>query len=172
MAGPNGVARIGARMPIVLRPNTITFTIEREDGETVALAGYKKGPGCPITVLMAYDEALAEAEEESPNDDDRQALSASRYYARLMRSERMLRRGLLQAVIPGLDEPTANVLASDDGPWRDMLTELGWWNGAMAEDATEDGDPEASAVETGSPTGSTASPDSSSPTATTRRRRA
>lgn len=168
MFGRNGVsALLRGRAPIVLKSDTITYTIESEDGETVSLAGYRKGPGCPITVLMAYDEALAEAEEEAPTDEDREALSASRYYAKLMRSDRLLRRGLLQAVIPGLDDDAANILASDDGQWKPILVGLGWWNEAPVDAEEADADPEAVAVETGVPTGSTALPDSSPATATT-----
>lgn len=143
MSGKNGVTALpSARKPLVLRSETLTYTIERDDGETVALAGYKKGPGCPLPILIEVDEALATVSENEPTAEEAGSagdptadppipptpgtISPQRYYARLMYAERTLRRMMLQAVIPGLTIEDANVLASDEGPWKEILIELGW----------------------------------------------
>lgn len=172
MPGRNGVAALPAtraplparREPLVVVPETLSYELQRADGETVTLAGYVKGPGCPIDVLIAYDEAVADAEDEYPSADERETLRPSRYHARLMRADRILRRGLLQAVIPGLDMDTANLLASDDGPWNAILTELGWWDTAPAETSEATADPEAAAGESAGPSDSPASSDTTAST--------
>lgn len=157
MPGRNGLAALSARRAIKLVAETITYTLEAADGETVALAGYKKGPSCPVPILIGVDEALATLSENEPEADERERLTSSRYLARLNYAERTLRREMLQAVIPGLSTEDANILAGDGGPWKEMLVELGWRHPDEAELEADD-DPEAPA---GASTGPLDSPASS-----------
>lgn len=183
---PNGVATLpSAHRKIVLKADTITYTFERPDGETVSLAGYKKGPGCPIPILIAVDEAIASMRENEPTDEETGTagdpfasppipptpgtLSPRRYLAKLNYAERTGRREMLQAVIPGLGVEDANLLGADGGPWKEILIELGWreTDEAMAARILEaDADPEALG-EASPSTGPTASPDSASATRAT-----
>lgn len=177
MAGRNGVAALPrARAPIVLRHETINVPIEREDGETVVFAFYVKGPGCPITALIAVDEALASLEENEPTEEEagqparggkpaiRGTLSPRRYLAKLNHAERTLRREMLQATSKEpLSLEDANLLATDGGPWKDILVDAGWRQSDEALDQADveaDDDPEALA---GQSTGRTDSPASASP---------
>lgn len=162
MAGPNGVALLGAGRRLRVSYETITYTVETPDGETVSLAGYVKGAGCPIGVEIDVEGAWAEWSEDVPTDEDRAALTSRRYFAKMMRAERMLRRNLLCAVIPGLSKETAELLAVDDGPWEGILAELGWWQKTEQPEETAEG--EAAAGEPTPSTGDTDSPASSPPT--------
>lgn len=154
-----------ARLPIKLVPDTIPYTFERADGSTLSLDGYKKGPACPLTVAIEVDEALAAVDENEPTDEDRAALSPRRYLAKLMYAERVLRREMLQAVIPGLATEDANLLAADGGPWQDILIELGWRRpDAEATPTDADEDDDAGEAPAGAETGPDASPASSPPT--------
>lgn len=173
MAGPNGTALLGAGRLLRVKYDTLTYTVETPDGETVALNGYKRGAGCPVEIEIEFDAAWAEWSESIPTDDERAAFTSRRYMSKMMAAERNLRRNLLEAVIPGLTREAAAVLAGDDGPWQDILVELGWWE-RMEPQAQEDGDVEGEAV-AGDPslsTGSPASPDSSPPTTASRSRTA
>lgn len=170
MPSRNGVSMLpSAHRRLSLRSETLTYELEGEDGEVVALKGYQKGPGCPLTVLIEVDEALATLAENEPTDDERPtfhddgsvtagALSLRRYTAKAQYAERTLRRMMLQAVVPGLTVEQANVLGSDDGPWRDMLVELGWRrpDDEPAEQPAEDD----SGPEAAGPAASTGRPDS------------
>lgn len=167
MAGRNGLAALGVPRPVIkLRSDTITYTLEDEDGETVTLKGYKKGPGCPLPVLLDVDEALCVLDENEPTADERPtfpddgppvsgSIPIRRYVAKAEAAERTLRRMMLEAVIPGLTLEQANVLASDDGPWKDMLIELGW---RQSDDAPVETDDDAG--EAAGPAASTGRPDS------------
>lgn len=166
MSDQNGTALLPlARRPLRVVSETITYPIETDDGETVTLAGYRRGPGCPITIEIEVEGAWAEWSEDSPTDEDRAALTSHRYLAKTMRAERLLRRNLLCAVIPGLDQRVADVVAADGGPWEGILAELGWWQ--KAGDSAEG---EAGAGDSSPPIGSPASPDSSAPTTASRSR--
>lgn len=171
MAGRNGTSGVRAlpveRELLRVTPDTITYPIERDDGETVALKGYRRGPGCPISVAIEIEEAWADWEDERPTEDDRTTLRAHRYLARLNRAERLLRRGLLQAAIPGLEDTDANILAADDGQWQAILVELGWWQAMPADDGAEADDGPESGAEASVPTGEPASADSSASMAPT-----
>jgi hypothetical protein len=170
MPNRNGVALLpGATRRLSLRSETITYELEDEDAEVVTLAGYKRGPGCPISVLIAVDDALAELAENEPTEDETPtftddgppvpgSISIARYLAKAQYADRTHRRMMLQAVIPGLKEAQANVLASDDGPWKDMLIELGWRrpDDVPAESPAEDADE----GEAAGPAASTGRPDS------------
>lgn len=147
----------GMRILFVV-PQTITYTVERADGETVALAGYCKGPTCPVPVAIEVERAWAEWEAASPTAQDAAAMKPHAYLSAMNAAERMLRRDILAAVIPGLDMDAANVLAADEGEWETILSELGWWTVAAA--AEDDADPEATAPAASAPTGAASSPDS------------
>lgn len=167
MAPRNGMAPPGGRAPIRLVPDTITYTFERADGELVALAGYRKGPGCPVSVAIEVDEAIASVDENEPSEAERETMAPRRYLARLLYAERTLRAAMLRAVVPGLTAADADLLASDGGGWQAILVELGWRQSdeeiaARAEEA--DDDPEARAGAASLPTGEDASPASSQPT--------
>lgn len=177
MAGRNGVALLpGAHRRLSLRSETITYELEDEGGEVVTLAGYKKGPGCPISILIAVDDALAELAENEPTDEERPTFTTNddgteitvpgtlpirRYLAKAQTAERTLRREMLQAVIPGLTTAQANVIASDDGPWKDILVELGW---RMPDDVPAEDAGEGEVVGLAASTGQPDSPDFVSPT--------
>lgn len=171
MPSRNGVSMLpSAHRRLSLRSETLTYELEDEDGEVVALKGYQKGPGCPLTVLIEVDEALATLAENEPTDDERPtfhddgsvtagALSLRRYTAKAQYAERTLRRMMLQAVVPGLTVEQANVLGSDDGPWRDMLVELGWRR--PDDEPREDDDAGEAAPRSAPSTGAPGSPASS-----------
>lgn len=165
MAGPNGTAWPGAPRVLRITYDTKTYALETPDGETTTLAGYKKGTGCPISVEIETEAAWATWSEDSPTDEDRATLTTHRYLAKTMRAERMLRRDLLCAVIPGLQREAADVLAGDAGPWETILSELGWWATTEADDTGE-----AAAGDSSLPTGSEESPASSPPTMASRSR--
>jgi hypothetical protein len=166
MASPNGVTLLGASRRLRVTYDTITYTVETPDGETVSLAGYKRGAGCPISVEIEVEGAWAEWSEDTPTDTDRTALTPHRYLAKTMRAERMLRRNLLLAAVPGLDHAAADVLSNDGGAWEPILIELGWWT-TTTEASTEG---EAVAADPSPSTGSAASPDFSPPSTASRSR--
>jgi hypothetical protein len=163
MPGPNGLSAV-----LRIRSDTTTYPVEDADGETTLLAGYHKGASCPISVEIEVEEAWAEWSEDTPSDDERPSLTPHRFLAKTMRAERLLRRNLLCAAIPGLERGAADVAASDGGPWERILVELGWWQ-ATGEAAPEG---EAAAGDSDGSTGSPASPDSSEPTTASRSRTA
>lgn len=165
MSGRNGLAVMPGRARVLhVVPKTITYTVERADGETVALAGYCKGPSCPVPVAIEVERAWADWEAVQPDADARATMKPHAYLAAVNGAERMLRRDLLIAVILGLDMDAANVLAADDGEWEAILAELGWWTVSAAEDGA---DPEATApAETttnAAPTGAASSPEQPQP---------
>ena len=162
MSGRNGLAVLPGRARVLhVVPKTITYTVERADGETVALAGYCKGPSCPVPVAIEVERAWAEWEAAQPDANASASMKPHAYLAAINAAERMLRRELLIAAIPGLDMDAANVLAADDGEWESILAELGWWTAAAAEG---DADPEATAPAASAPTGAASSPDLQPPT--------
>lgn len=71
-------------------------------------------------------------------------------------AESRYRRDVLMACLPGLELPDADVLARDDGPWREILSTLGWWVAAEEEES----DPEATGKTETGPTTEVSSPDS------------
>jgi hypothetical protein len=160
MAGRNGIAVLPvARKPLRVVPETRTIPIDTGE-DTQDLVAYVKGPACPISVLIEADEAINEWEENFPTDEDRKTLKPRQWLAKHNRAERILRRDLLCAVIPGLTPDHAGVLAADDGEWQTLLIELGWW-AAPDEMPAEDDDPEATAPAVAVSTGADDSPDSS-----------
>lgn len=164
MSSPNGVALLGARR-LRVAYETKTYIVEAPDGETVSLAGYVRGPGCPISVEIGVEDAWAEWSEDVPSREDQEAMTNHRILARTNRAWRMLRSTMLCAVIPGLPKPAADLLAIDDGPWEGVLVELGWW--AKAEPTEQIPEGEAEAGDSSLSTGSPASADSSPVTAMT-----
>jgi hypothetical protein len=161
-----GVQPLGGARRLTLRYDTLSYALETPDGETVTLAGYRRGAGCPISVEIEVESAWAEWSEDSPSGQQQAELTTHRYLAATMRAERLLRRNLLLAVLPGLEQKAADMLAVDQGPWESILVELGWWQ--PAEEARPAG--EAAAGGPGPSTGSPASPDSSAPTTGSRSR--
>jgi len=163
MAGRNGAAALPG-MPRILRvvPQTTTYTVERPDGETVALAGYHKGPTCPIPVAIEVDAAYETWESAQPTPEERQKLKPRAFLALANRTELVFRRDLLCAVIPGLEMDAANALCCDGGQYEQILTELGWLDAPAAADE-DTADPEAPAP-ADAPTGAPSSPDSTLPT--------
>jgi len=155
MSGRNGLAVVpGAHRILRVVPKTTTYTVETADGETVALAGYHKGPTCPVPVAIEVEAAWASWEAARPTADDLASMKPHAYLAAVNVAERLLRRDLLTAVIPGLEMDQANVLAADGGAWEATLGELGWWDVV----ADEDADPEATAPAEIAPTGAASSP--------------
>lgn len=171
MAGRNGIAMLpGARRTIVLRSETISYDLVL-DGEPILLEVYCKGPGVPLPVLIDMDDALATLDENEPTEDERPTFAAGappvpgiisirRYLAKAQYAERTLRREMLQAVSKTpLSVDHANVLASDDGPWKDILIETGWRTPDADTEATDEDDAEGEAVaQSSGPTGDSDSP--------------
>lgn len=174
MPGRNGLAVVPAeRKPLRVVAETVTREFDTGE-ETLSLVGYVKGAGCPISVAIEADEAIAQWEAEAPTPEEtgtpategREAvpgtLKPRAWMAKHNRADRMLRRDLLCAVFPGLTFDYASVLAADDGPWLELLVDLGWWAKPEAADETEDdADPEAIAPADDTLTGADALPDSS-----------
>jgi len=158
MASPNGAAGLGARR-LRVSYDTLTYAVEGTDGATTSLAGYRRGPGCPISVEIEVEGAYAEYSEDRPPADAETEMTTERYVAASMRAARLLRRNLLLAVVPGLDRAAADLFASDGGPWESILVELDWW---AAPEAVPEG--EAAAGDPSPSSGSPASPDSSAAT--------
>lgn len=91
------------------------------------LVGYVRGPGCPVPIMIETEQAWAIWEEGRPSEAELRDASLSKM-AEVVAAERVLRRELLCAVLPGLEPDEANYLCNDDGPWREILSELGWWS--------------------------------------------
>jgi len=160
MANRNGPATLPGKARVLhVLPKTITYTVD-SDAETLALAGYIKGPSCPVPVSIEIERAWAEWEAGQPSVEERDAMNPHAYLATMNAAERILRRDLLMAAIPGLDADQANVLAADGGEWESILGELGWWG--VAEDMDED--PEVTAPAVSEPTGASSSQEPAPPT--------
>lgn len=91
---------------------------------------YGKGPGTPVPIQMEVDQIEAEYSNNIPTDEDRESMSANEYLNKWRRVNMLLRRNLLLAVIRGLDQESANVLAAEDengnGEGRRILEQRGW----------------------------------------------
>lgn len=157
------------RPPLRTTAETIPYRVEGPDGEIVTLAGYCR-QGCPADIYIEWLRAQGEAADENPTDEDRERLASQAYFAKLMAAEIALRRGYLQAVIPGLRDPgfanAVNVLAGEDGQWLEILVELGWLVAEVSEDEQESENPEDDG-ETSLPSGPIVSPAGSPVTAST-----
>jgi hypothetical protein len=136
-------------------PQTREYEIER-GREVVVLQGFVAGPACPIWVsieVQAAVDAYNAANAAIPTGSRR----VGDYIAPALRQ----RQAILCAVIRGLAEEEAAVLAADGGEWEPILVELGWWKPAEAAAEEDDADPEA----TGElPTSADSSPASASTT--------
>ena len=157
-ADPVAEVEVGRRK-LVLASRYILYELETEDGEKATLKGYCDGPGLPVPVAIALDEAWADWEDaRKPYVEaiEAKALTDSRALATSNRIERIFRRDMLQAAIPGLSEDMANILASDNGGWNEMLREMGHWKTAPETDGAPP-DPEV-ASEEAEPTGAVSSP--------------
>lgn len=159
------------RPPLRTTCETIPYRVEGPDGEIATLAGYKR-QGCPADIYLEYLKAQVEADTLRPTDADRESLSSMAYFAKLMESEIEARRGYLQAVIPGLRDPgyanAVNVLAGEDGQWREILVELGYMEPAAPDDEEDDRpEDQGETLAASSPSGPGVSPASSPATDST-----
>lgn len=186
---------LGARRRVNARPKTIEFEVETVNDGVQVLKGYCRGRAdgygpCPTNVTIevsaafdvwrekayrpatdkerrAWDDHVAacaergEAPGESPIDDEGLIFDVSQE-ARLT-----LHRDLLLAVMPGLDQQTASVLAGEDGDWEAILTDLGWFSPTPT-DAVEAAGPEGEGEAPSPPTGASSSPASAPSTASGR----
>lgn len=173
MSTKNGVAEgppLGRRRVVAI-PKTMVFEIDvirRGKPTTIEVTGYVKG-ACKVWVEAQVQAAWDEWEDASYVDNVDQIevdaldpetnavakTTPARIFKRSRRAEAMLRRDMLLAVVEGLEEQDADLLAQEDGGWLDILRDLGWWRKASAEEAT--GDPEA-VGEADAPTGTPSSP--------------
>lgn len=153
MAGSNGTMAGGVLRLPDLSPERMSIVVQR-DGEEVTLAGYVRGKRCPIPVTIQQEAAFQQFQEarQESNLTPADFMGAYLLYA----------RDSLKAVIPGLTDDEANIIAGDEELRQEILVNLKWWVKTAVVD-----DPEAGAVatETVSPsTTATSSPDSASPT--------
>jgi hypothetical protein len=154
-----------ARRRLVVRPKTTVYDVEREEGDTevevvvMPLVAYYQGDRCPVPVSIEVQDAWKRWEEETQiilvNEETGEE---EKKYNGDMQSDMRLRRDVLRAVIPGLEENEANVLAANGGQWRDILIELGWWV-ASNEEEPPGGQPEGEAERGEDSTSADSSPD-------------
>lgn len=139
----NGTADLPVPAPLSGRrrlhavPQTREYEIER-GGEVVVLNGYVQGPSCPIWVsieVQAAVDAYAKAVSAIP--------AGSRLLGDYTAPALRQRQAILCAVIRGLAEEEAAVLAADGGEWEPILVELGWWKPTETETEEDEADPEA-----------------------------
>lgn len=115
-----------------LVPEMIDAVELSRDGETVVLRGYVSGRRCPARVKAEAARAVRDNPSTGPDGFD--------FGGHLTQL-----RELLLAVVEGLEDDEADLLAGDDGPTgaTAILGLLGWW---ATTDAEDDTDPEAPAV--------------------------
>lgn len=129
VGGVNPVPKTAPRAPIRvsdLVPELVdAITLDR-DGETVTLRGFVSGRRCPARVKAA----AAAAVRDNPVYDEDGRFSMAGHYGQL--------RDMLLAVVAGLEDDEADLLAGDDGEAGGIavLKLLGWWSS----DADEDDD--------------------------------
>lgn len=174
MPSPNGLAyRPVMRFSVV--PQWVPFEIERpnpddQNGEPVAvtLRAWDKNLTHSATVDIAveaaidvYREAIWGQQQAAADEPGATQIAPLEQAATTMHAE------ILCAVIEGLEMDEATVLAA--GPWREILSTLGWWAAEDAapvapsddrEDADDPEDPGEPATTTGA-----SSPDSQPSTA-------
>lgn len=137
MPQPNGILELPTGAPkrlLKTRPRTREYEVERDDGPAT-LTGYYSGDACPIWVTIEVQSAVDEY-TSAGSAIDRGSTRLADWIGPAMRQ----RKAILCAVIRGLTEEEADVMAADGGDWQDVLVELGWWTVA-AEDKADD-DPE------------------------------
>jgi hypothetical protein len=149
-------AQTNAPIPITSRrrlhavPQTKEYEIERGD-ETVVLLGYKNA-SCPISVSIevqaAVDDYVAATSTlmqtiKMPDGTQQQRLKPGTRTVDLTAPALRRRQAMLCAVLRGLTEGEAEVMAADDGEGESILIELGWWKAPDAEADEADDDPEA-----------------------------
>lgn len=127
-----------------LAPEIIDAIEITRNGETVVLKGYVSGRRCPSRVKAEYAAAVRD------NRGEGDAFDYGAYLAQL--------RGMLAAVVIGLEDDEADLLAGDDGPTgaTAVLRLLGWL--ADPDAAEDDADPEATAESSTSAASSPSSP--------------
>ena len=119
------------------------LTLER-DGQVVTLRGYVNGPRCPGRV-KAECAAIARRYRETATDESgAPAFSFEAYLVQL--------RDLLLAVVPGLEDGEADVLAGDQDDALAVLRALDWWGSEDGDDTDPEATGEESTTATSSPT--------------------
>lgn len=93
---------------------------------TKVFVAYSKGPGTPVPVQIEIDQIITEYLGLVPTDTDKETLSDNQYYDKSNRANMLFRRNMLLAVVRGMDEDSANVLAHDSGAGRVILERLGY----------------------------------------------
>lgn len=131
----------GRKRLLRTRPRTCEYEVER-DGETATLTAYYAGDSCPIWVTIEV-QAAVDAYAEAGAAIDRTTTRLGDWISPALRQ----RQALLCAVIRGLTEDEAAVMAADGGDWQDVLVELGWWTAPGQAEAEADDDPEATGEE-------------------------
>ncbi len=140
MPDQNGTAvAASSRRRLRVSPAFIEYEIER-DGEIVVLQGYKAGDACPIWVTIEVQAATDRYQEavEAIADGEKRL-------GKYLQPHLEQRRDILVAVMRGLTEQEASIMAAEGGDWQPILVELGWWK-VDATDAPadeDDADPEA-----------------------------
>ncbi len=112
-----------------LTPELIDAIELPRDGERVMLQGYVNGRRCPSRVKAEYTAAI----RGNPHPD-----GVFDYGVHLAQV-----RGCLAAVVRGLEDTEADMLAGDDEGGGAVLRLLGWW--ATADDDEDEPDPEVTA---------------------------
>lgn len=126
-----------------LVPEIIDAVELPRDGELIVLRGYVNGRRCPSRVKA---EVASVVRMNTPADG---SFDYSAHLAQI--------RGLLNAVVIGIEDAEADILAGDDGEAGGLaiLRLLNWWGGT--DGAEDDADPEATAESSTSRTSSRSS---------------
>lgn len=171
MPDPNGAGELPSGAPKRLlrtRPRTREYIVNR-DGEDVTLTGYYAGDACPIWVAIevqaANDDYVAATasllqELRLPDGTIQRRMKPGTRVGAVTAPSMRQRQAILCAVMRGLTEEEAAVMAADGGDWQDVLIELGWHDPDPVQ-AREDDDPEATGEDS---TSDGSSPDSASTT--------
>lgn len=133
------------------RPNAFKVTDEDPDTVVVELKAWPKGERCPAwvaiqvaTVHDAYTDAIrVEAQRQAEFHTNSPSVH------RMMDAIATMRKGLLCAVIEGLEEHEAALLVEDNGPWEKILVRLGWWHVSLPDEEVPEDNPEVKAGEAG-----------------------
>lgn len=118
-----------------LSPELIDAVELIRDGETVTLRGYVSGRRCPGRIKAQAAAAIRDNPATGASGFD-----FGGYLAQI--------RELLCAVVVGIEDDEADMLAGDDGPAGGLavLRLLGWWSAEATDDDEADADPEATAL--------------------------
>lgn len=136
MANENGTS---GRRRLRVTPAFCEYEIER-DGEVVVLQGYKAGDACPIWVTIEVQAATDRYQESIEAIAD-----GEKRLGKYLQPHLEQRRDILLAVVRGLTEHEASIMAAEGGDWQPILVELGWWKTDASDVPADedDDDPEA-----------------------------